>query len=432
MRTRLRIKIETCWSPWLFIAISFLAGCGDRRESGIDAVVSGNSMTPAFWGSREQSKCGQCGYSFDVNGSKIELPETLVCPNCGFRSLDSSDAVPQPAQSVVIDSAHRNPGSPLQRWDVVAIEPSENRPAMIKRVVGLPNESIEFVHGDIYADGTIARKPLNVAREMRVPVFDSRFQSRDVLRRFQPRDNASGWKVGDGNWDYSPTSEHVDVEWLAYQQWRCVASHLPRDQPVPVEDWYAENVGVNRNLNATDDVWVEIECRVEGERQFDLKVGRGAASLIFKFDFSAGRVSLNEQVFLFGDEKSLSSLVDSRAMVRIEVCTFDRRTTLLINGHIVASIDSPATGDSSVSLSPVEIGGLRSKFKLVRFRLWRDIYYFDAVPQRDPMSSVALRAGSDEYLLLGDNVPLSIDSRHWPSPAIPADQILGRVFLPPQ
>lgn len=37
------------------------------------------------------------------------------------------------------------------------------------------------------------------------------------------------------------------------------------------------------------------------------------------------------------------------------------------------------------------------------------------------------RLGPDEYFLLGDNGPVSADSRTWLEPAIPRQQIVGRV-----
>ena len=46
----------------------------------------------------------------------------------------------------------------VERWDVVAVRASDDRPAMIKRVIGLPGESIEFVGGDVFANGKLVTK----------------------------------------------------------------------------------------------------------------------------------------------------------------------------------------------------------------------------------------------------------------------------------
>ncbi|MEC9094068.1 MAG: hypothetical protein VX438_15270, partial [Planctomycetota bacterium] len=44
--------------------------------------------------------------------------------------------------------------------------------------------------------------------------------------------------------------------------------------------------------------------------------------------------------------------------------------------------------------------------KLLRMRLFRDIYYFKKSP------SVSSRLGKDEFYVVGDNVPVSKDSRN--------------------
>lgn len=384
-------------------------------------------MAPACWGDHVRAGCNECAYSFRVGGQKDELPETLVCPNCGYRSIDSSKVKPQPAQLVRVDPIDREMSKRFHRWDVVAIRPSESRPAMIKRVVGLPGESIQFIAGDLFADGAIVRKPLDVAREMRVPVFDSRFGSKEVLSRFQTQDDASDWKTIDGCWQFSPSQEVNRPQWLAYQQWRCVANKVPRDHSGPIEDWYAANVGVNRDLNATGDMWVLIDCQIGKNCRFDLELDRGSASHIFELDFATRSVVLDGLRYPMLDPELSSSVVHLGIKFAIEVCTFDQRMTLLINGREVVSVDlAKAEGLANLE-SPIQIAGVTSALKIERFRLWRDIHYFDVMPDRKSNGPVALRAGSDEYLLLGDNVPISIDSRHWPSPAVSANQIMGSV-----
>ncbi len=386
-------------------------------------------MAPACWGEHARVKCDECEFSFRVGRQKDKLPEKLVCPNCGYRSIHSSKADPQPAQLVRVDSQNSASSRKLGRWDIVAIRPSKGRPAMIKRVIGLPGESIEIGHGEVFADGAIVRKPLNVAREMRVTVFDSLFGSAEVLRRFLPQHGARDWKVMDGSWQFSPSSGSSGTQWLAYQQWRCVANRLPRAQPVPVEDWYAANVGINRDLNVTHDIWASLECQIEENGRFDLKLDRGSASHRFALDFATKSVTFDGRSYPMRDSGFSSSRVAAGLSVVVEVCTFDRQMTLLIDGSEVVSVDLTAADGRAEAASYVQIGGVTSKLRIERFRLWRDIYYFDVVRNRKLDGSIALRAGVDEYLLMGDNVPISIDSRHWPSPAVSADQILGTVSL---
>ena len=46
----------------------------------------------------------------------------------------------------------------------------------IKRVVGLPGETVTIRDGDVYINGAIARKPPDVQAEIWMPVFDSLFE----------------------------------------------------------------------------------------------------------------------------------------------------------------------------------------------------------------------------------------------------------------
>ena len=68
-----------------------------------------------------------------------------------------------------------------KRWEVAVFHfPGEPSQAYVKRVVGLPGESIRIVGGDIFVDGKIVRKSLSEIRAMRMLVHDSRFEPRDA------------------------------------------------------------------------------------------------------------------------------------------------------------------------------------------------------------------------------------------------------------
>ena len=68
-----------------------------------------------------------------------------------------------------------------KRWEVAVFHfPGEPSQAYVKRVVGLPGESIRIKGGDIFVDGKIVRKSLAEIRAMRILVHDSRFQPQDA------------------------------------------------------------------------------------------------------------------------------------------------------------------------------------------------------------------------------------------------------------
>ena len=435
MRTSVKLKTGVLSLCVLAVLVGILVGCHDAGDESREAVVAGNSMAPSFWGDHVRAKCDQCRYSFQVAGEQAELPSQVVCPNCGHRSVDSAKAHSQPAQRVRVRPCRVVEGKlEIDRWDVVAVRASDDRPAMIKRVIGLPGESIRFVDGDVFADGKLVQKPRHIAEATRIPVFDSACSSADVLRRFVPRKlqagkaDAGSWSIRDGMWSYSPTSTG-ETRWLAYEQWRCVSSSLPKDQVVSVEDWYEANVNVNRNLNRVKDIWARIEFRAAEECQVDVAVTVGQKRLVYEIDFGQRRVFFEGRSVSFrGDDSSLVNGARGRTQpFRIDVCTFDRQLTMRINGVGLPAVELPLSDGSAQALPAIEIGGSETPLVMTRFRLWRDIHYFDHGAKNGSDGGTRLVAGPNEYLLVGDNVPVSVDSRHWPVPAVSGNDILGTI-----
>jgi signal peptidase I len=68
--------------------------------------------------------------------------------------------------------------------------------------------------------------------------------------------------------------------------------------------------------------------------------------------------------------------------------------------------------------------GVRATFDSIRIQ--RDVYYLREVEGR--VGPAFYRMGPKSYFVLGDNSPESADSRAWPSPDVPAENILGKAF----
>jgi signal peptidase I len=81
----------------------------------------------------------------------------------------------------------------------------------------------------------------------------------------------------------------------------------------------------------------------------------------------------------------------------------------------------------------VALGVLGGSMEVRRVRIYRDIYYTGnlAMGSRRPFavdSPYFLK--DDEFFVLGDNSPISNDSRFWPkSPVVRGDCFLGKPFL---
>ena len=176
-------------------------------------VIPTGSMAPTLMGAHKDQTCDRCGYEFQV-GASLErrgpITENCVvagiCPNCRHTNPldlvnDKNDATFSGDRILVSKFAYTL-GDP-KRWDVIVFKfPGNPKQNYIKRLVGLPNETLTIHHGDVYARPTdsedenqILRKPADKLLAMRHLVCDTAFQSKALIdakypSRWQP------WREG--------------------------------------------------------------------------------------------------------------------------------------------------------------------------------------------------------------------------------------------
>ncbi len=75
---------------------------------------------------------------------------------------------------------------------------------------------------------------------------------------------------------------------------------------------------------------------------------------------------------------------------------------------------------------PVLLGASGADFIVDQLQLFRDVYY---TPKDAGDSDHPIVVGPEELMVLGDNSPVSVDSRSWESPTIPQNLLIGKPFL---
>ncbi len=141
-------------------------------------VVPTGSMAPTLLGLHRELTCANCRFLFVVGIDEEGQTGQAVCPNCGQRAWTTRSRSSAAATAFWCRSSCTISGVP-ERWEVAVFHfPGEPSQAYVKRVVGLPGESIRIDGGDIFVDGQIVRKSLPEIRAMRILVHDSRFQPR--------------------------------------------------------------------------------------------------------------------------------------------------------------------------------------------------------------------------------------------------------------
>jgi hypothetical protein len=218
---------------------------------------------------------------------------------------------------------------------------------------------------------------------------------------------------------------------------------LPRTQPSPILDNDSYNQQLSRRLNAVDDVMLACWTRAPGQ------CGRLAYEVAGRF----GRC----RVELCFDSREIASFQNSRQLTRsplprfafergvlIEVALCDGQLLFGIDGHELIrepiEENDPATLETAVGLgnptagsnasSPqIAVGAVGLTVTVDRLRIFRDVHYLPTeIPTGDGKTSKPL--GPKEVFVVGDNVPVSQDSRHWPQPGLPIDRLLGQVWWP--
>jgi signal peptidase I len=121
-------------------------------------VIPTGSMAPALMGAHKDIFCPQCGTQYQVSASVEDRAEKTVvgtiCSNCRYvHGLDlksnTSDATFSGDRILVSKFAYAL--ADPARWDVAVFKfPGNPKQNYIKRIVGLPHETLMIHHGDIY------------------------------------------------------------------------------------------------------------------------------------------------------------------------------------------------------------------------------------------------------------------------------------------
>jgi signal peptidase I len=319
-----------------------------------------------------------------------------------------------------------------KRWEVVAFRtPGAEEHLAVKRVAGMPGETVSVRHGDVYIDGKIQRKSLDQLRDTAILVHDDAYRpqrERDFPRRWQAESVGSGWRCRNGITTFQPRLDGPDdLDWITYRHWRCVPGPAPRTEEYAVLDNYGYNQQVSRQLQRVTDLM--LVCRLRstwdaGALGFSIHDGRDRFQVVLLPARNEGRLHRNDS---FLEAVKLPAAAYARD-VKIELALCDRRVLFAIEQQVlIARAYEPAAGTVEPASRPLGIGATGLSVTIRHLQVFRDVYYLH--PKRVGWDWSAPRSlGADEYFVLGDNAPLSEDSRHWTDPGLPRKLLLGKVL----
>ncbi len=297
---------ETIKETFESIVIAFILAFVFRSYVVEAFVKPTGSMAPTLLGEHVDVRCPQCGYHFTVDVSP-GTERTVICPMCHFPITIPANSRLSAGDRILVHKYLYSVVEP-QRWDVVVFkDPSNPHTNFIKRLIGLPGESLEIIDGNIYVKSKgepwhIARKPdrPEVQRAVWQPIYYSdyipldggRGRSRDGEDVHNDHFWATPWRADrpddweiEGRRSYhhegsQPGEIHFDFRqqakggmgWYAYNEFRGsdelaglsdMPSNVPGFRPEPIEDvrvsakFQAEGPGLTVRIRTTarlDDV----------------------------------------------------------------------------------------------------------------------------------------------------------------------------------
>ena len=355
------------------IAFAFVLALLFRTFVAEAFVIPTGSMAPTLFGRNKDVVCTECHYKYEVGASEelrekdgylvLRIDES-VCPNC--RHLNNIHDLPVfKGDRILVNKFPYQIRDP-DRWDIVVFrymeDPEKN---YIKRLVGLPGESIRIARGDVYAkkgeegEFQILRKQNPYKQKvLQQLVYDDRYPAVDLLAKGWPerwnpmvRSEAEtaldGWKLDEQSWKRDPASRGFSIapneqtKWVRYQ-------HLPPHS----EDWRAVAEGTNPGNDARPQLITDF-C---GYNAYSVGDGRNLEN----DRFWVGDLTLNctvEITSVKGSQPELTlELVEGVRRYRCRINVASGQATLFRNDDLAAAPTSP-TSEVEMASAPTPIRG---------------------------------------------------------------------------
>jgi len=323
----------------------------------------------------------------------------------------------QPGDGVAVSkSAYRKSGP--RRWDIIVFKyPVDTSRHYIKRVVGLPGESIRVRDGDVYINGEIARKPWAVQEAL--------WRKRAGCERaasWTP-DDRRHWELTGGKFtvDSQTVSEpqHLTYsrEIVAYDQGELSASGRPFS-PIPTSDVMIQFLLEPQEMTGTVRVGLDVEPSI------------GLGDAIDQWAVLLPLDGEDAQAKAFRSGKLVASgacpLAAGRAAL-VQVCHVDSALIVRVDGREVFRHEHSLAKrvlqwPSLARRARVRIGCEQGHVVFREVGIYVDVYYTD-MPDRYAVRSPC-EVGEDEFFVLGDNGANSNDSRSWGM--VPRSYLVGR------
>ncbi len=454
-------------------------------------VIPTGSMAPTLLGEHVRVRCAQCGYGYTLDAGGESATGSMrvdrqgrvqpyltqdintVCPMCKALNTMAAGTRVSAGDRILVHKYIYNFSHP-RRWDVVVFKnPTDPSMNYIKRLVGLPDEDLLLVEGNLYTrphgqadDGwRIARKTdlhanpqaMSIQRGVWQPLYHSAFVPLDVATaRPAPGRAKHPWELpwkpataGDTRWNiaqrdgyhFTPRTSPADAtdepatlvfdfaSFWDYQVRLHVYNQLkPSDPAEPIEDVRLAALVEMRHPDAT--LTLSTTARLDDPqglvRQLRAVVGANGEVSLLSVDPRTASVAT------LGGPVRVGAFSPGRTR-QVELWYVDQQASVWVAGQrlIHVEFDLPMDAVQRRRSPPprplVTIAAAGGDLTLHRVELDRDLYYTVRQPgggdvaragydkSFDPHMGQPFHVGPDQFFVMGDNSPWSFDSRFWRS-----------------
>ncbi|HUY90907.1 MAG TPA: S26 family signal peptidase [Pirellulales bacterium] len=435
-------------------------------------VVPSGSMAETLLGEHRRLTCDDCGHEFDCGADLPAMAgKRAVCPNCDFlgQELAAAEAI-DGDRLLVYKTAFAV--RPPRRWEMAAFRNPEAADEMlVKRVAGLPRETIEIRHGDVYANGEIQRKTLDELRSLAILVYDANAQLRRTPQlppRWQGESDLTRWQAADGrfwrpaasNGEPAPSASGLcgatatsgnrgadaprspgagaaggELDWLTYRHWRRRPGSPAEADEAAITDRYGYNQArAVVETHPVRDLMLSCRIRSSGPGSVVFFLTDGQSQFLLEWQVERRRAVLKADGLPVAEAGDLPAARGQSS--RLELALVDQQVLLAFDGRVVLShAYRPTTAPFRPTSRPIAVASEGAEIELWDLKLFRDIYY--TAPESGSLAAGRIRGearqyrlGADEYFVLGDNSPLAADSRNrFGGGGVAAELLIGKPFL---
>ena len=423
-------------------------------------IIPTGSMADTLRGAHFRLRCGQCGYRYDHNFDpgqynmaentipKNEVPVNMTrCPSCGYFNQSPEKRRVTKGDKILALKCWYQFFEP-RRWDtVVFCYPVTPQIKYIKRLVGLPGEKVEIIDGDIYINDEIARKPAKVQEELWMPVYDHDFaparpgEGLFNRHRWQMPFNVEGSKwseLEDGGRGFRVDSEAGDVSELVYN------TEAGNDFKA---SYAYDNLKFYEMMPICSDIKVRFVCDVFPEGGL-LGISLSKNGINYRGIATGGQMRIERENEAGGFELLTEGTTSSSGIgEKLEFANVDHMLVLKFGKESIVydlgrSVDAAGEIDSKQPV--VKILG-SDYVEISHVAIFRDIHYTGDYMSNDRRARAsrgnAVNLKEDEFFFLGDNSPISGDSRWWsemgkgndgmlyPAGIVPREYFIGKAFV---